>query len=249
MKVDRTAYPSGTLSARTLAQGVAPRPSPYLERPLVVSAGTRHSKRLAFCIPSRGTVFSHCVESVLREAGSLEHLRTALFFSHGLPIPDSHSSLVERALLWRADWTLFVEEDNWLPKGVVNALLRLDTPVAACDYFNHDGTNWVVERQIGNMDFYALGCTLISAGVWRQLGEPYLRRGKHIRIRKDGEPEEGLKSYTYGGQDIDLSFRLHRAGIKGARLEGKQWRAGHIHVVKQGSRGSTNYGFHRLVIH
>jgi hypothetical protein len=196
------------------------------------------ANRLAILLPSRGQIFSRAMESILREARSCTRFRhIALFMSHGLPIPQTQQQLVRRALEWKADVTWLVEEDNYMPPGVLNALcdaLKEGNQVVSCAYFNHEGSDWVISPSPVENQLHAFGCTLVDSAVWRAIGEPYCTLGK--RIGGNGE------YYAYGGQDIAFSQRLHELGIKSTALDGSMWRCGHLHLEKAGDRKSNESG-------
>lgn len=255
----RDIYPQGAPAAlRRTRPGDAEPPVPKEEPPLLLNPGapSPHAPvRVAILLPTRGTVFSLAIESIIREAALVTGCKVALFMTHGLGIPQAQQNLIKRALDWHADFTWLVEEDNYMPPGVLAALLTrawVEPPgyhVVTCDYYNHQGSNWVVERTIGKVDFYAFGCTLVSSGVWRKIGAPYCFNGHHIKFDAAGNAVEDLRStYKYGGQDIDFSFRIHKLGIKGARLDGAKWRAGHLSITKEGTRGISNQGTHTTLM-
>lgn len=245
MKTIRDAYPYGVKGARRRTQPGDAELPPLVEEGTVLRHGPR---KLAILLATRGTVFSRAIESIIREGVSCLGFEVLLLMTHGMPIPDAQSNLITRALAWGADVTWLVEEDNYMPHGVLRALLKLNAEVATCDYYNHEGSGWVVLRKIGKLDFYAFGCTLVASSVWQRIGAPYCFRGRHIDFGKDGEPREAEKFYLYGGQDIDFSFRLHRLGIKGARLSGAKWRCGHLSILKHGTRGVSNHGSHEIIM-
>lgn len=245
MKTNRDAYPQGTQQARRAdLPGHCPAPAYVEEHPLVLRRG---GKRLAVLLASRGLVFSRAMESILRECVNLGGWEVALFQTHGLGIPEAQQDLVTRALAWGAQVTWLVEEDNYMPPGVLKALLKLRLPVAACDYYNHEGSG-PVSMRAGKVEFVAFGCTLVRSGVWRLIGPPYVNKGKRLRFAPCGNAEEEDTYHRYGGQDLDFSLRCHRLGVQVGRLSLAEWRVGHLSVTKQGSRGSTNQGFHEIQV-
>lgn len=204
-------------------------------------------RRLAILLASRGQVFSRAIESILREASSSHTFSdVALFITNGVRIPDAQSQLVNRALNWGADLTWLVEEDNYMPVGVLDKLLyehAAGNQVVSCRYYGHCGTNWIVPEVHCGMKVHAFGCTLVASSVWEAIGAPYCFSGKHIIADSAGQPcEHPTLDYGYGGQDVDFSYRIHKLGIASAHLDGSQWRCGHMHLVKPGDRASNATG-------
>ena len=262
MKADRTYYPYGSHPYRVARnKGDAPLPLVLTPPPLVVSS--RGGLKLAVLLPCRGTVFSLAMESILRECLVQTNYTIAIFFTHGMNIPEAQQNLVKRALAWGAQATWLVEEDNYMPAGVLAELISRHTiatpwsatrrglayPVVSCSYYDHDGCGWVVPEWGHRMAFHAFGCTLVHRTVWEAIGAPYVSRGKLIHFTASGTPyEDATKFYPYGGQDVKFSFDLYQRGISSHRLDGKRWRCGHLHVERQGDRASNATGASTVVM-
>lgn len=242
-------YPQSAFSAPRID---APCP-PFVnvEPPIYLREDTlnRPPRRLAILLASRGQVFSRAIESILREAESVNDFTdVALFMTHGVKIPDAQSQLVTRAMEWGAAATWLVEEDNYMPRGVLAEMMRTMATakapqVVSCRYYGHCGTNWIVPEVHCGMKVHAFGCTLVAAPVWQAIGAPYCFSGKHIIADAHGQPcEHPTLDYGYGGQDVDFSYRIHKLGIASAHLAGSHWRCGHMHLVKPGDRNSNATG-------
>ena len=70
--------------------------------------------KFAVCIPSRGTIHSRTIETVMANVADAEragHVFCGLVLTHDLPIPDCDEVVAQRGMDSGADALWFVEED------------------------------------------------------------------------------------------------------------------------------------------
>ena len=222
---------------------------------------------VAVCTPSRGLVHSRTVEAVLAaldvaKAQANVTLR-GWFFSHDLPIPDSHETVAARALdATDADYLWFVEEDVLPPPDALCALLATAQMWAAgvvlLDYpVGEHPTRSTIVRQpavngghTGDILYGGLGCTLISrVALTERIPRPWFSTAHEIRQVRDTVGRWHLLEtegpYTYGGLDVAFCCKAARHGVRIAAVDTLV--AGHARLRALGT-AHTNDGCHTIEV-
>lgn len=226
---------------------------------------------VGICVPSRGLVFSRCMESVIKGMQHLNSLGipTRYYGTHDLPIPDSHSYCVEQAHQDNCKAVIFVEEDHYISKEGYEALIASGEAIATLQYNDKNGSPFgiVHYNEIGEIIWAGLGATYIKMEVFEKIGKPYFRIDhmyknikKHIKDGKaiteyiEVEPrkvfnkdtlkfEDIRDNYKYGGQDIDFYTRARKAGYKIHLVPNHK--AHHFSLVRLGE-SHINNGLHEI---
>jgi len=169
---------------------------------------------IAVCLPSRGYVYSRLMESLLRNTAHRTDVK--FFFSHGKRIPDCHNHIANQAMDAGCDYLWFVEDDHYLPDGILDKLLAMDADVAACDYpigrFGH-----VITTYTNGFKQTGFGCTLIKRSVFEKLERPYFSTKMSYSINGDTvypiEVTDENQEHIHGQHDVDFYYRLWKMGI------------------------------------
>lgn len=226
---------------------------------------------IGFCVPSRGLVFSRCMESVIKGMQHLNSLgiMTRYYCTHELPIPESHSVCVEQALQDGCKWIMMVEDDHYIAPEAYEALVASGESIAILQYNDKNGSphGIVHYNEAGEIIWSGVGALLVKSEVFEKIGKPYFRIDhmyKNVRKHVEGDKtvteyvevdprkvynEKTLKfedkrdSYKYGGLDIDFYTRARKAGYKVHLVQGHK--AHHFELVKLGETHSNN-GAHTI---
>lgn len=227
---------------------------------------------VAICLPSRGLVFSRCMQSVIEGMQELNALgiATKFYYTHDLPIPDCHNACIEKAIGdSRTDKIFIIEEDMYIDPQAFVALATSDQDIAVLQYNDRNGSphGIIHVNKAGEILWTGLGAACIKRKVFEDLGMPYFRIDHKYKITKkhiekdrtvtefeEIEPrqEYDLKTgkfvevrdeYKYGGLDVDFYTRVRRLGYKITQLE--NYKAHHFELVKLGE-SYTNNGCHLI---
>lgn len=226
---------------------------------------------IGFCVPSRGLVFSRCMESVIKGMQHLNSLGilTRYYGTHDMPIPDSHDFLVSQALQDGCKWIMMVEDDHYIAPEAYEALVASNEPIAILQYNDKNGSphGIVHYNEAGEIIWSGVGALLCKSEVFEKIGKPYFRtdhmyknvkkrieNGKTITEYEEIEPrqvfneethkfEEKRDNYKYGGLDIDFYTRARKAGYKIHLVPNHK--AHHFELVKLGE-SHTNKGIHNI---
>jgi glycosyltransferase involved in cell wall biosynthesis len=197
---------------------------------------------IAVLIPTRGTVFTRAIESVLDQAPK----DTLYFFTHDLPIPDCRNALLRMAMDSEADVFLMLDDDNILPEGGLKKLLDSKADIAFLDYPSHFmGSNkkrgvtvydnyregWEVD--ITKVIFSGLGCVRITREAVLKLGYPEweFRKGGQLFDR-----DERGKMVLYGvaggdgGEDFEFFMDAKEKGLTIEQIPNTY--AGHAKIMR-----------------
>lgn len=198
---------------------------------------------VAICTPSRGLIFSRCVQGIIEGMQALNGVGVATIYcyTHNLPIPDCHNACVEKALSNPAvDRVFFIEEDMYVDPQTFIALATSSYDIVTVQYNDRNGSvNGIIHKnEAGEILWSGLGATVIKRGVFESIGHPYFRtdhRYKSIRKATPSGPavtefeeieprtifneetkkvEEVRDSYIYGGLDVDFYTRARKLGYK-----------------------------------
>lgn len=196
--------------------------------------------KVAVCVPSRGTIYSQTIEQVLREVDGYDH---RFFFSHAKPIPDCFNLLCDMALKDESVTDLwFVEEDMFLPKGVLDELAYARDPIAAVDYPVAPGVGSVRTRD-GEVLFTGTGCLLVKREVFEKIGKPYFRTDIEYLLPDYTPIKTKGSSGVYGKHDVTFGMTVREHGYYITVVDKP---AGQYRMVKRGAEG-RNDGYHKIV--
>lgn len=227
---------------------------------------------IGICIPSRGLIYSKVIEGVFNGIEELERigLKSRVFISNDLPIPDAHNSCVERALETGCDRIIFVEEDNYIGVTEFEALATTTADIATLQYNDKNGSphGIIHYNEASEILWCGLGATSIRREVFEAIERPYFRTTVRYKIIKKRlsddkrliteyekiEPhqiwnpnthkfEDKLEPYTYGGLDVDFFTRARHAGFKIKKIP--DMKSIHLKVVEYG-KPYTNQGIHTI---
>lgn len=227
---------------------------------------------IAICTPSRGLVFSRCVQGIIEGMQALNGvgIATKYFTSHDLPIPDCHNYCVETALGDPAvTKILIIEEDMYADAQTFIAVVTADNPITLVNYNDRNGMSHGIMHvnEEGEILWSGLGFVAIKREVFEAIGKPYFRTDHRYKNKRrhvdDGasvtdfeeiEPrevwDEGKKEmvkqrdpYVYGGLDVDFYTRVRRAGIKAVSLH--NYKAHQFELVQLGEKYNNN-GCHQI---
>lgn len=167
--------------------------------------------------PTRGIIFAETIESLRKNGIDLNEL----IIVNGRPIPDAQNEGVSKALESSPSHILFIEEDMAIPEGTVDAMLKLDKPVVAVDYPVDNGHSTITHKG-EEIIWCGLGCTLINAGVFKNLPKPWFDISYSQRIVNEDplELERIENPYKYGGHDINFFINVRKAGYEIHQLPG-----------------------------
>ena len=227
---------------------------------------------IAICVPSRGLIYSRCMQSVIEGMQALNRIgiETSYHTSHDLPIPDAHNFCVEQAMQNPAVEKFFmIEDDHYLHPDAFVALATADTDVTTLQYNDKNGSPFGIlhYNEAGELLWGGLGSTVIKRKVFEGLGIPYFRTDTRYKIvkkylkdnkmiteyeqlpnRQEWDTEhnkfvEVKDHWKYGGLDVDFYTRLRKNGYSIAVLP--QYKSHHFQLVKLGEP-YTNNGVHEI---
>lgn len=228
---------------------------------------------ISICIPSRGLIYSKVIEGVFEgiEELNARGIKSRVFISNNLPIPDAHNDCVKRALETDCDRILFVEEDNYVDRAAFVALATSASPIATLQYNDKNGSPHGIIHYNEALEILwcGLGATSIQREVFEVLGEPYFRTDTRYKITKKHLTEEKKlvteyerieprdvwnpetnrfdkvsDPYQYGGLDVDFFTRARQNGFKIQKINDMK----SIHLkVNQYGEPYTNQGIHDIV--
>lgn len=182
---------------------------------------------IAVCIPSRALIQSRTMESVL---DNLEGHDYRFCFAHGLPIPDCHNEVVETALKLKPDYIWLLEDDQLIPEGHLDEMMREleDAEAIVSDYpVGSGGTQHCVQITNGQFVWAGLGCVLLRPSVFDKLDRPYFRTDTSYQV-EGNQVIEVRPMGSHGLHDVDFWQRLMKAGIT-PKITRKS--VGHIHML------------------
>lgn len=227
---------------------------------------------IAVCTPSRGLIFSKCVQGIIEGMQSCNAvgIATKYFTSHDLPIPDSHNFCVEQAFQNPAvKKILFIEEDMYVFPDAFVALATSDEPIVTLQYNDRNGSvNGIIHyNEAHEIIWCGLGATAIKREVFEALGAPFFRTDTRYKIHKKPHPNGGFIStfeeiepkqvwseeegktievkdhYKYGGLDVDFYSRARKLGYKIVCLP--EYKAHQFELVQLGEKYINN-GCHTI---
>ena len=203
---------------------------------------------IAVLRPTRGLEFAESADSISRELEGFAHLDPKRTWDKA--IPESFNYLAE----WffnqtQASHALFVEEDVVMPVGGLQAMLALDTDIAAINYhLRIDGRISQMIRK-DKLLWVSLGCTLIKYGVFEKLPRPWFSTDYAITSKSTGSScKEKIQSLeynprAYAGHDAYFCFNALQAGFTIGVVPGMLCE--HISIESYG-QPNVNDGCHKI---
>ena len=165
-------------------------------------------KNIYTILPTRGLIFAQTIRSLQKNG------ITDIPIIDNLPIPDAQNEGVRQFLKSWIPYALFIEDDMDIPERVIDAMVKVDKPVVACDYPMDNGYSTIC-RNNDEILWCGLGCTLIKRGVFTNMKDPWFDTSYSWKI----ESEQPLKltkidnPYKYGGLDINFCIKVREAGF------------------------------------
>lgn len=129
--------------------------------------------KICVTIPTRGIIFADTIRSTFQNEELLPN--TIFKIITNRHIPDSHNQCVMGALETNATHILFVEDDMYIPEGVISSFI--DKASHGVRYVSIDYGFIKDEKGIGNTSVFqnsegvwwtGLGCTLLDLGMFVQ---------------------------------------------------------------------------------
>lgn len=194
---------------------------------------------IAVLIPTRGTIFTRTMMSVLREVSGKEH---SFYMTEDIPLPDSRNVLVQKALESSVTHFLLVDDDIDLPVGSLDRMLDKNEPIVIIDYPTH----WIGENagNTGNVAYNywlprcegeckhdpkvheikgkeimwaGIGCALIKREVFETIKPQWFEVGGKMFLRKQKTGEiyyTGFVQSQGGGEDFVFYQKAKEKGYK-----------------------------------
>lgn len=152
-------------------------------------------------LPTRGLIYAKTIKGLLANIPGED-----IIIVDGKPMPDCWNLGIKQALDERADYIWMVEEDNELPKGILQEMLSfqmmrykivtMDYPVARGSHINY------IDEKVA---WCGIGCTLIAREVFEKIPYPWFEVDKHLEFRDDGfqinKIPENVVGKKWGGHD------------------------------------------------
>lgn len=201
--------------------------------------------KIAVILPSRGLIFSHTAEEVLKNVKGIGH---KFFFSHRKPIPECFEAPTLEALkdpevthLW------FVEDDMILTENTLGDMLATNKAVVTANYPTTKKGNAAVLSVKGRIIYGGTGCTLVKREVFDELTAPYWRTDILWKPKNLGDcirfsARRRIKDEGYGYHDVNFFMNLFKLEIPIHKLP---YTLGQRKLVALGKAG-TNQGAHKI---
>lgn len=202
---------------------------------------------LAVCMPSRSLIHSRTMESVL---DNLVGYDFRFCFAHGLPIPDCHNYIIEKALELKPELIWMLEDDQWIPPGTLDSMVHelTDHEIIVADYpVGIDGNQHCVHIANGYFIWAGLGCVLMRPSVLEKLDRPYFRTDTSYQL--EGEKVIKVKPMgNHGVDDVDFWQRLMEKGVHPVI---SRQTIGHIQLVEPAMPkwGNSSANAYKVKIH
>jgi hypothetical protein len=219
--------------------------------------------KIAIIVPSRGICYSETAEEIYREAELAKKAGATykIFWSHGRKVPDCLNVPTNQALKNKS-FTHFwyVDDDMYLPKGILVNLIQEDRHAIASDYPSSITMGAVVYDKDSMAYFTGSGCLLVKREVLEGMNKPIWRtdvgwRMKYLNdyIEFTACPEkEGDK--VHGRHDVTFGLRLYAKGrpIYVSKIACGQRRADDF-SIKQGNSSNLKINvwrkFHKNILY
>lgn len=148
-------------------------------------------------LPTRGLIYAKTIKGLLNNI-SQENINII----DGLPMPDCFNVGTQIALDKGADYIWFVEEDNELPDGALESLLRearKGKKIITVDY-TVGGNNSHIYKINSEPAWCGLGCTLIAREVFESIKSPWFEVDKHLNFADNGFTIKSIPKEVVGNK-------------------------------------------------
>lgn len=201
-------------------------------------------KRLAVCVPTRGTLFTRVINAIETEIAFSE-CSVSLFIEEGIQTPQVFNELIYTASKITPNYILFVEEDTVPPLGSLRSLLSaMEDPQvgSACVQYPVQGDHSTVVHLRGSSEilYCGMGCTLIRYDVFKKMDDPWFRSDFAFQLSPDQEWKRVNPDKQYGLYDILFFTRMRKMGYRITQVPGE---CEHLQIV-QSSTPSLNGSTH-----
>lgn len=193
--------------------------------------------KVSCVLPTRGLIYAETIRGILNNG------QRPIIIS-GLPIPECFNTAVTTALHDEPDYVWFVEEDNEIPGGVLQAMLEKDKDIITMDYPVAKGVSHIHKKD-NEVLWCGIGCTLINSRVFRDIDYPwfeadilYNQNGDEIKLSKEKIEK------SWGGHDVRFFKKVREKGYKIDVLEG--WRGQHFRALEIPKR-ENNKGYYTII--
>lgn len=190
-------------------------------------------------LPTRGLIFARTISGIL---DNIEVENLGIVSEE--PMPDCFNHGVAWALENGAEYVWMVEEDNELPTGVLEAMVKLKKDIVTMDYPVAKGASHIKRDKDGTPLYCGVGCTLIHRRVFQAVGAPWFET--HILYDQNGNeqlvPGERLPR-SWGGHDVRFFKKAREKGFEITVLEG--FKGEHYRALEIPKR-ELNHGFYTV---
>jgi hypothetical protein len=180
----------------------------------------KRTQKVAIIVPSRGICYSETAEEIYREIelARKKGVECKIFWSHGRKVPDCLNVPTNQALKQKFTHFWFVDDDMYLPKGILLHLLNEDRHAIVADYPASITMGSVVYDKEGMAYFTGSGCLLVKKEVLEDMKKPIWRTDVAWRMKYLNDyieftacrENEGDK--VHGRQDVTFGLRLYAKG-------------------------------------
>jgi len=203
------------------------------------------NQSVAVCLPTRGTIFSETVASVIANitASNLDFN----FYIATKPIPDSFNETFSYAIRDGCTYIWVVEDDIVPPLGTLSSMVTVmnnnKMDVLVGDYPLDTGKTHI-KKYRGEFLYAGTGCILVRTAALKKMKKPF------FSVSWDFVFDEKTKSFSRikapmqkrGGQDAHFFIQAIRAGLRVGCLP---IMCKHLRLVKLGDHLSNN-GLHEI---
>jgi hypothetical protein len=167
-------------------------------------------------LPTRGLVYANTVK------GLFNNQFNDLIVVSGRPMPDCFNEGISKALLVDCEYIWMVEEDNELPKGILEKMLKEKKDIVTIDYNVGGGVSHIQRDEGGEIIWCGVGCTLIKRKVFETIPQPWFKVDVY-QDQKTGEwhkwPDHQIPK-KFGGHDVWFFTQARNYGFKINVLDG-----------------------------
>lgn len=173
-------------------------------------------------LPTRGLIYAKTVKGLIKNISADD-----IIIIDSLPMPDCFNVGVQTALDQGADYIWMVEEDNELPDGTLESMLKeaeKGEKIITVDY-TVGGNNSHIYKIDGEPAWCGIGCTLIAREVFENIPKPWFEVARHLNFSENGftikEIPKEVVGNKFGGHDsLFFYLKTRPLGYKIKVIEG-----------------------------